>query len=107
MTFGFICSCVPASALELNSFRRANYFPRCTGALRSTARRHQAANRARRNSLDHDGFYQRMDGDTRAAENVAMIACERPSAKPVVTFADRACGCADADCAFQLRLATG
>ena len=74
----------PASALDLNSFRRAHHLPALhqSAALNAAARRH-AADMARRNSLDHDGFYQRMDGYTRAAENVAY-------------------GCGNADCAYRM-----
>jgi uncharacterized protein YkwD len=74
----------PAHALDLNSFRRAHHLPPLhrSAALNAAARRH-AADLARRNSLDHDGFYQRMDGYSRAAENVAY-------------------GCATADCAYRL-----
>ncbi len=58
---------------------------------------------AGRNHLDHDGFRQRFafSGGTHA-ENVAVIACARPEAKPVPTFAGRACGCADEDCAIKI-----
>jgi hypothetical protein len=73
-----------AHALDLNAFRRAHHLPPLhqSAALNSAARRH-AADMARRNSLDHDGFYQRMDGYSRAAENVAY-------------------GCSNADCAYRL-----
>jgi uncharacterized protein YkwD len=93
----------PALALDLNSFRRSHHLPALKqgAALNSVARAH-AADMARRNSLDHDGFMHRMDGYERAAENVAMIACARPGTKPVATFAGRACGCGSADCAYRM-----
>ena len=74
----------PAHALDLNSFRAQHHLPALhqTAALNAAARRH-AADMARRNSLDHDGFYQRMDGYTRAAENVAY-------------------GCGNAECAYRM-----
>jgi uncharacterized protein YkwD len=73
-----------ASAFSLNSFRAQHHLPALhqSAALNAAARRH-AADMARRNSLDHDGFYQRMDGYTRAAENVAY-------------------GCGNADCAYRM-----
>jgi uncharacterized protein YkwD len=93
----------PALALDINTFRAQHKLPplKQTAALNSAAHSH-AADMARRGSLDHDGFYQRMSGYSRAAENVAMIACARPDAKPVSTFAGRARGCADADCAYRM-----
>lgn len=76
----------PALALDLNSFRRANGLPGVSqsATLDSLARAH-AADLARRQSLDHDGFDARMDkvSWSTAAENVLY-------------------GCADATCAFQL-----
>lgn len=73
-----------ANALDLNDFRRAHHLPPLhqSAALNSAARRH-AADLARRDHLDHDGFYQRMDGYSRAAENVAY-------------------GCSNADCAYRM-----
>ncbi len=94
----------PACAEDLNSFRRAH--GRRALALSSTLTGlayEQAHSMAGRNRLDHDGFRQRFafSGGTHA-ENVAVIACARPDAKPVPTFAGRACGCADEDCAIKI-----
>lgn len=74
----------PASALDLNSFRAQNGMPRLTasGALMAKARAH-AADMARRQSMDHNGFYGRMRGSRAAAENVAA-------------------GCPTADCVFKI-----
>jgi hypothetical protein len=74
----------PVLALDINSFRAEHKLPplKQTAALNSAASSH-AADMARRGSLDHDGFYQRMSGYSRAAENVAY-------------------GCADADCTYRM-----
>jgi uncharacterized protein YkwD len=105
-TLAIVLACVsaaPASALDINSFRAQHKLPplKLSTTLSAAAHSH-AADMARRGSLDHDGFYQRMSGYSGAAENVAMIACARPDAKPVSTFAGRACGCEDADCAYRM-----
>jgi hypothetical protein len=73
-----------AHALDINSFRAEHHLPplKQSPALKAAAHSH-AADMARRNSLDHDGFYQRMSGYSRAAENVAY-------------------GCADADCTYRM-----
>jgi hypothetical protein len=74
----------PVLALDINSFRAEHKLPplKQTAALNSAASSH-VADMARRGSLDHDGFYQRMSGYSRAAENVAY-------------------GCADADCTYRM-----
>jgi len=76
----------PAAALDFNSFRRANGLPPVSrsAALNRLAQAH-AADLARRQSLDHDGFDARMRTVSwnTAAENVLY-------------------GCADASCAFRL-----
>jgi uncharacterized protein YkwD len=73
-----------ASALDLNSFRAQNGLPRLSvsAALSAKARAH-AADMARRQSMDHNGFYERMRGSRSAAENVAA-------------------GCPTADCVFKI-----
>jgi uncharacterized protein YkwD len=103
ISFALFATLTPASALTLNAFRSAHHLPALhqSAALDAAARRH-AADMARRDHLDHDGFFQRMSGYTRAAENVAVIACARRHAKPVSTFAGRACGCATSDCAYRM-----
>jgi hypothetical protein len=74
----------PVSALDINTFRAEHKLPplKQTAALNGAASSH-SNDMARRNSLDHDGFYQRMSGYSRAAENVAY-------------------GCADADCIYRM-----
>lgn len=76
----------PASALDLNSFRAQHALPRlaASGALTAKARAH-AADMARRQSMDHNGFTERMRGvvGSFAAENVGV-------------------GCPTADCVFKL-----
>ncbi len=74
-----------ASALDLNSFRRAHGLKALSvsAALVAKARAH-SADMARRQSMDHAGFYTRMRGvGAYAAENVAA-------------------GCPSADCTFKL-----
>ena len=83
-----IAACVlltsAASALDLNSFRAQNGMPRlsASGALMAKARAH-ATDMARRQSMDHNGFTERMRGSRAAAENVAA-------------------GCPTADCVFKI-----
>jgi hypothetical protein len=76
----------PALALDFNSFRRANGLPGVSqsAALSRLARSH-AADLARRQSLDHDGFAARINtvSWSTAAENVLY-------------------GCASASCAFTV-----
>lgn len=94
----------PARALDLNAFRAQHKLPplAMSGALSATAQEH-ARDLAQRQRLDHKNFRQRMDGvSSTAAENVAVIACARPDAKPVATFAGRACGCDSQSCAMQM-----
>lgn len=94
----------PALALDLNAFRAQHKLPplAMSGALSAAAQEH-ARDLAQRQRLDHKNFRQRMDGvASTAAENVAVIACARPDAKPVATFAGRACGCDSQSCAMQM-----
>jgi hypothetical protein len=78
----------PAHALDINTFRAEHKLPplKQTAALNSAAASH-ANDMARRGSLDHDGFYQRMSGYARAAENVAY-------------------GCDNADCTYRMWVAS-
>jgi uncharacterized protein YkwD len=63
----------PASALDINSFRRANGLPPLhTSAQLARAAAAHARDMAQRNHLDHDGFYSRTAGYSVAAENVAV-----------------------------------
>jgi hypothetical protein len=84
LLFAVFAALSPASALDLNTFRREHHLPplKPSAALKSAAHGH-AADMARRNSLDHEGFYQRMNGYMRAAENVAY-------------------GCDNADCTYRM-----
>ena len=72
-----------ALALDVNSFRAQHRLPPLSpsGALSAAAHSH-ARDMAARQSLDHNGFRERMVGSI-GAENVAY-------------------GCADADCAYQM-----
>ncbi|MBI3702467.1 MAG: CAP domain-containing protein [Rhizobiales bacterium] len=85
---GLACALLatPALAFDLNSFRSQHGLPRlkATAALSAKARAH-AADMARRQSIDHNGFYERMRGvvGSFAAENVGV-------------------GCPTADCVFKL-----
>jgi uncharacterized protein YkwD len=74
----------PAWALDLNSFRAQNGLPAMTStaALSRLAQGH-AADLARRQAMDHNGFQERMGRFNTAAENVAY-------------------GCDSADCVFQM-----
>ena len=95
----------PAAALDLNSFRAQHGRPAL--AISSTLAGlayEQAQSMASRRHLDHANFRARLGsmGGGMHAENVAMIACARPDAKPVSTFAGRACGCATEDCVIRL-----
>ena len=93
----------PALALDFNSFRAEHRLPPLSysATLAGAAYAH-AHDMARRNHLDHDGFKERarFSGGA-AAENVLVFNCARPDAKPVPTFAGRACGCSDEDCAIK------
>ncbi len=74
----------PAAALDLNAFRAQHGRPALSSSatLSGIASAH-AGDMARRRSLDHKGFRQRVAASgTTAAENVAV-------------------GCADEDCAFR------
>jgi uncharacterized protein YkwD len=97
------CLAQPAAALDVNSFRAQHRLPRlhASAELMGAAYAH-AHDLAGRNRLDHDGFRSRMRGHSMAAENVAMIACGRPDAKPVSTFAGRPCGCDSEDCVIRM-----
>lgn len=74
----------PASALDLNAFRAQHKLPPlAVSATLSGAAYSHAADLARRRSLDHNGFRQRLSGvSSAAAENVLV-------------------GCDDATCAFR------
>jgi uncharacterized protein YkwD len=73
----------PALALDINSFRAQHKLPRLSvSSMLSAAAHSHASDMARRGSLDHNGFRQRMVGSV-GAENVAY-------------------GCADADCAYRM-----
>jgi hypothetical protein len=65
----------PALALDINTFRAEHKLPRLkqTAALNSAASSH-ANDMARRGSLDHDGFYQRMSGYARGRERRRFLA---------------------------------
>ncbi len=93
----------PALALDLTSFRAQHGRPPLSASATLSGLAYAHANdMARRKSLDHKGSRARIGnlGST-AAENVLMIPCARPDAKPGSTFAGRACGCADEDCAIR------
>jgi uncharacterized protein YkwD len=102
-TLIIITAATPASALDLNSFRAQHHLPPlAVSATLAGLAYEQAQAMAGRRHLDHNGFRQRVSGGGRHAENVAVIACARPDAKPQATFAGRACGCDTEDCAFRL-----
>ena len=93
----------PAPALDLNSFRAQHHLLRLSHSARLSAlAAAHARDMARRNSLDHNGWFARARkaGD-KAAENVAMIPCARPHLR-VTAVAGRACSCGSADCAYRL-----
>jgi len=99
-----VARAAPARALDLNSFRAQHHLPplSLSSTLAGLAYE-QAQSMAGRSRLDHAGFKQRVAfSGGMHAENVAVIACARPGAKPVPTFAGRACGCADEDCAIKI-----
>lgn len=75
----------PALALDLNSFRAQHKLPALKhSALLAGAAYEHARDLARRNHLDHDGFYERMGMiSSTAAENVLV-------------------GCRDAPCAYRV-----
>ena len=80
----------PSLALDLNAFRAQHGRPplAVSGPLSGAATSH-AHDLARRQSLDHNGFRQRLDAvATTAAENVLV-------------------GCADQDCAIRKWAASG
>ncbi len=84
-TFGLAAIfAAPAAALDLNSFRAQHKLPPlAVSAMLSGAAYSHAADLARRRSLDHNGFRQRLSGvSSAAAENVLV-------------------GCDDATCAFR------
>ena len=93
----------PALALDLNAFRAQHGRPALAqSAMLAAAASEHARDMAQRRSLDHNGYRARLGFfNGTAAENVAVIACARPDAQPVPTFAGRACGCADVDCAIR------
>ncbi len=75
----------PSLALDLNSFRAQHKLPRLKySALLAGAAYSHAHDLARRNHLDHNGFYERMSMiSSMAAENVLV-------------------GCRDKACAFRV-----
>jgi uncharacterized protein YkwD len=80
-----VATCTPTLALDLNSFRAANGRPTLSASAMLSGIAYAHANdMARRKSLDHKGFRQRLShtGST-AAENVLF-------------------GCADEDCAIRM-----
>ena len=93
----------PALALDLNSFRAQHGRPPLAPSAQLMGAAYAHANAlASRGRLDHKGFRARLGAvASTAAENVAVIACARPDAKPGSTFAGRACDCASEDCAFR------
>lgn len=78
-------SALPASAFDLNAYRRAHGLPPLhASALLASAAHAHAAYMARRQHLDHDGFAARLGAfSSAAAENVAF-------------------GCRTQDCAFKM-----
>jgi uncharacterized protein YkwD len=93
----------PALALDLNGFRAQHHLPHLAHSARLSAlAAAHARDMARRNSLDHNGWFARARkaGD-KAAENVAMIPCARPHVK-VTAVGGRACSCGSADCAYRV-----
>jgi uncharacterized protein YkwD len=75
---------LPASALDLNSFRAQHHRPPLSAsATLSGLAYEQAQAMAGRRHLDHNGFRQRAGGGGVHAENVAV-------------------GCADEDCAYRM-----
>jgi uncharacterized protein YkwD len=85
LSFWFILAATPALALDLNSFRAQHGRPALavSGPLSAAAAGH-ASDLARRKSLDHKGFRQRVSiSGGAAAENVAF-------------------GCDSEDCAIRM-----
>lgn len=80
-----VLAAAPALALDLNGFRAQHKLPRLKhSALLTGAAYEHARDLARRNHLDHNGFYERMGMiSSMAAENVLY-------------------GCRDAACAFRV-----
>ena len=94
----------PASALDLNSFRAQHRLPPLSvSATLSGEAYADAYDLANRNRLDHQAFRARARVlASTAAQNVLVVNCARPDAKPVPTFAGRACGgCDTEDCAIR------
>ncbi len=91
-------------ALDLNSYRaqHGRHALSMSSELNSLAYA-QAHAMAARSRIDHDNFRARVDGLSGGvhAENVLVMTCARPDAKPGSTFAGRACGCADEACAIR------
>jgi uncharacterized protein YkwD len=97
------CAASPAAALDLNALRAEHRLPPLSyNATLAGAAHEHARDMARRKQLDHKNFKACMAGVVSgvAAENVLFMTCARPDAKPVTTFAGRACGCADQSCAI-------
>jgi uncharacterized protein YkwD len=103
-------STTPALAQDLNAFRAQHKRPPLTiSATLAGLAYQQASLMAGRSQIDHKDFRKRMGpiGSTHA-ENVAVIACARPDAKPVPTFAGRrACDCDDEACAISIWAKSG
>jgi uncharacterized protein YkwD len=79
----------PAQAVDLNGFRRANGLkPVHANASLTTLARTHAADMARRQSMDHAGFFEVRARRGAAGENVAY-------------------GCADMNCAIQQWINSG
>lgn len=93
----------PAAALDLNAYRAQHKRPplRHSATLAGIAYE-QAHAMASRRRIDHKDFRKRIGPvGTTHAENVLVMTCARPDAKPVPTFAGRACDCNDEDCAIR------
>jgi len=85
MVLAVLAAAGPAFALDLNSFRKEHRLPALKhSALLAGAAYEHARDMARRNHLDHNGFYERMGMiSSTAAENVLV-------------------GCRDALCAYRV-----
>jgi uncharacterized protein YkwD len=83
LALGLVLTAAPATAADVNSYRKANGLKplRQHAGLTALARAH-AADMARRNTMDHAGFFEVRARRGAAGENVAF-------------------GCADSTCALQ------
>lgn len=94
---------VPAAAFDVNSFRAQHKLPPLSYSVELAGAAYEHARAlAARGRLDHKGFKTRVLSAVSgmAAENVLYMTCARPDAKPVPTFAGRACSCHDQACAI-------